>query len=44
VTVCAVSPLGGRNIAAWHKADRAQPAPATAAVLDAIARAAQALP
>lgn len=44
VTVCAVPPLGGRNIAAWHQAGPAQPAPATASVLDALARAAQALP
>ncbi|MGH3293376.1 MAG: LysR family transcriptional regulator [Trebonia sp.] len=39
VTVCAL-PLGGRHIAAWHQAGPAQPAPATATVLDALARAA----
>jgi hypothetical protein len=35
-------PLGGRHIAAWHQAGPAQPAPATATVLDALARAAHA--
>src|SRR5215472_556538 len=44
VRVCAVPPLGGRHIAAWHQAGPAQPAPATATVLDALADAAQALP
>ena len=39
VTVCALPPLGGRHIAAWHQAGPAQPAPATATVLDALARA-----
>ena len=43
VTVCALPPLGGRHIAAWHQAGPAQPAPATATVLDALARAAHAL-
>lgn len=43
VTVCALPPLGGRHIAAWHQAGPAQPAPATATVLDALADAAQAL-
>ena len=43
VTVCALPPLGGRHIAAWYQAGPAQPAPATAAVLDALAHAAQAL-
>jgi DNA-binding transcriptional LysR family regulator len=42
VTVCALPPLGGRHIAAWHQAGPAQPAPATATVLDALARAAHA--
>jgi DNA-binding transcriptional LysR family regulator len=42
VTVCALPPLGGRHIAAWHQAGPPQPAPATATVLDALARAAQA--
>jgi DNA-binding transcriptional LysR family regulator len=41
VTVCVWAPLGGRHIAAWHRAGPAQPAPATA--LDALARAAHAL-
>ena len=39
VTVCAVPPLGGRNIAAWHPAGPAQPSPAIATVLDALAQA-----
>jgi hypothetical protein len=43
VTVCALPPLGGRHIAAWHQAGPLQPAPATATVLDALARAAHAL-
>jgi DNA-binding transcriptional LysR family regulator len=38
-TVCALPPLGGRHIAAWHQAGPAQPAPATASALDALARA-----
>jgi len=40
VTVCALPPLGGRHIAAWHKAGPAQraPATATATVLDALVR------
>ena len=38
VTVCALPPLGGRNIAAWHRAGPGLPAPATATVLDALAR------
>ena len=42
VTVCALPPLGGRNIAAWHQEGRAQPGPATVTVLDALAHAAQA--
>ena len=41
VTVCVLPPLGGRHIAAWHRAGPAQPAPATAAVLAALARAAR---
>jgi len=43
VTVCALPPLGGRHIAAWHQAGPPRPAPATATVLDALARAARAL-
>jgi DNA-binding transcriptional LysR family regulator len=43
VTVCALPPLGGRHIAAWHRAGPAQPAPATATVLAALVRAAHAL-
>jgi DNA-binding transcriptional LysR family regulator len=43
VTACAMPPLGGRHIAAWHREGTAQPAPATAVVLDALAYAAQAL-
>jgi DNA-binding transcriptional LysR family regulator len=39
VTVCALPPLGGRNIAAWHQAGPAQPAPAVTVVLDALAHA-----
>jgi DNA-binding transcriptional LysR family regulator len=42
VTVCAVPPLGGRHIAAWYPAGSAQPAPATATVLDTLAQAGQA--
>src|SRR5262245_394028 len=38
VTVCTLPPLGGRHIAAWHQAGPAQPAPATATVLDALAQ------
>lgn len=41
-TVCALPPLGGRHIAAWYQAGPAQPAPATATALDALARAAHA--
>jgi DNA-binding transcriptional LysR family regulator len=37
VTVCAVPPLGGRHIAAWHQATPSCPGPATAVVLDALA-------
>jgi DNA-binding transcriptional LysR family regulator len=44
VTVCALPPLGGRHIAAWHQAGPAQPAPATATALDALARAAHTPP
>src|SRR5580704_2955024 len=44
VTVCALPPLGGRHIAAWHQAGPHQPAPATAAVLDALVQAARAAP
>jgi DNA-binding transcriptional LysR family regulator len=40
VTVCALPPLGGRHIAAWHHAGPAQPTPAVATVLDALASAA----
>jgi DNA-binding transcriptional LysR family regulator len=39
VTICALPPLGGRHIAAWHQAGPAQPAPATATVLDALTHA-----
>jgi hypothetical protein len=39
VTVCALPPLGGRHIAAWYPAGPAQPAPATAIVLDILAQA-----
>ena len=42
VTVCALPPLGGRHIAAWHQAGPAQPAPATAAVLDTLAQTSEA--
>jgi DNA-binding transcriptional LysR family regulator len=42
VTVCALPPLGGRHIAAWHPAGQAHPAPAAATVLDALAQAGQA--
>ena len=42
MTVCALPPLGGRHIAAWHQAGPAHPAPATATALDALARAAHA--
>ena len=38
-TVCVLPPLGGRHIAAWYQAGPAQPAPATASALDALARA-----
>ena len=44
VTVCALPPLGGRHIAAWHQAGPAQPAPAIATVLDALVHAAHAAP
>ena len=40
VTVCTLPPLGGRHIAAWHQVGPAQPAPATAVVLDALVHAA----
>jgi len=43
VTVCGMPPLGGRYIAAWHQAGPAQPAPAAATALDALAHAAQTL-
>jgi DNA-binding transcriptional LysR family regulator len=43
VIICALPPLGGRHIAAWHRAGAAQPAPATATVLNALAHAAQVL-
>jgi hypothetical protein len=42
VTVCALPPLGGRHIAAWHQVGPAQPAPAVAVVLDALVHAAHA--
>jgi DNA-binding transcriptional LysR family regulator len=42
VTVCALPPLGGRHIAAWYPAGPAEPAPATATVLDTLAQAGQA--
>jgi len=38
VTVCALSPLGGRHIAAWYQAGPARPSPATATVLDTLAQ------
>ena len=38
VAVCALPPLGGRHIAAWYQAGPAQPTPATATVLDALAQ------
>jgi DNA-binding transcriptional LysR family regulator len=38
VTVCALPPLGGRHVAAWHQAGPAQPTPATATVLDTLAQ------
>ena len=38
VTICALPPLGGRHIAAWHQAGPAQPAPATATVLGTLAQ------
>ncbi len=44
VIVCAVPPLGGRHIAAWHQVGPAQPAPATATALDALVLAARAAP
>jgi DNA-binding transcriptional LysR family regulator len=37
VTVCALPPFGGQHIAAWYPAGPAQPAPATATVLDTLA-------
>jgi DNA-binding transcriptional LysR family regulator len=43
VTVCPLPSLGGRRIAAWHRAGTAQPAPATATVLDALVQAGQML-
>jgi len=43
VTVCALPPLGGRHIAAWHQAGPPEPAPATVTVLDALASAAPGL-
>jgi DNA-binding transcriptional LysR family regulator len=43
VTVCALPPLGGRHIAAWHQAGPALPAPATATVLGAFTQASDAL-
>ena len=42
VTVCALPLLGGRRIAAWYPSGPAQPAPATATVLDILAQAGQA--
>jgi len=42
VTVCALPPLGGRHIAAWHQAAPAHPTPATATVLDALTQTSQA--
>ena len=42
VTVCAVPSLGGRHIAAWYQAGPAQPGPATATVLAALAQAGEA--
>jgi DNA-binding transcriptional LysR family regulator len=43
VTVCPLPSLGGRRIAAWHRTGTAQPAPATATVLDALVQAGQVL-
>jgi DNA-binding transcriptional LysR family regulator len=43
VTVCAVPPLGGRHVAAWHLAGPAQPTPATVTVLDTLVHAGSAL-
>jgi len=42
VTVCALPPLGGRHIAAWHEAGPAQPTPATITVLDTLAQTSEA--
>jgi DNA-binding transcriptional LysR family regulator len=42
VTVCALPPLGGRHIAAWHQAGPALPTPATATVLDTFTRTSEA--
>jgi len=44
VTVCALPPLGGRHIAAWYPAGPGQPTPATATVLDTLARTGQTPP
>jgi DNA-binding transcriptional LysR family regulator len=38
VTICALPPFGGRHIAAWHQAGPAQPTPATATALGALAQ------
>ena len=42
VTICALPPLGGRHIAAWHQAGPAQPTPATATVLGTLAQTSEA--
>jgi len=42
VTVCALPPLGGRHIAAWHQAGPAQPTPATATVLETLTQTSEA--
>lgn len=42
VTVCFLPELGGRHIAALHRAGTAHPSPATTAVLNALAAAGQA--
>ena len=42
MTVCALSPLGGRHIAAWHQAGPDLPTPATATVLDTLTQTSEA--
>ena len=41
VTVCSLPEIGGRHIAALHRAGPALPSPATTAVLNALAEAGQ---